>query len=84
MEKMSNMDEMVSALADGELHGDAFAHAVDALAIDPGARESWHAYHLVGDVLRSAELASPCTLRTLAQSASSSSARIIGRPVCTP
>ena len=59
MEKMSNMDEMVSALADGELHGDAFAHAVDALAIDPGARESWHAYHLVGDVLRSAELASP-------------------------
>ncbi len=59
MEKMSNMDEMVSALADGELHGDAFAHAVDALATDAGARESWHAYHLVGDVLRSAELASP-------------------------
>lgn len=59
MEKMSNMDEMVSALADGELHGDAFARAVDALATDTGARESWHAYHLVGDVLRSAELASP-------------------------
>lgn len=59
MEKMSNMDEMVSALADGELHGDAFARAMDALATDAGARESWHAYHLVGDVLRSAELASP-------------------------
>ncbi len=59
MEKMSNMDEMVSALADGELHGEAFARAVDTLATDTAARESWHAYHLVGDVLRSAELASP-------------------------
>jgi sigma-E factor negative regulatory protein RseA len=59
MEKMSNMDEMVSALADGELHGEAFARAVEALAADASARESWHAYHLVGDVLRSAELASP-------------------------
>ena len=59
MEKMSNMDEMVSALADGELQGDAFARAVDSLATDAGAREAWHAYHLVGDVLRSAELASP-------------------------
>ncbi len=59
MEKMSNMDEMVSALADGELHGEAFARAMDALATDAHARESWHAYHLVGDVLRSAELASP-------------------------
>jgi sigma-E factor negative regulatory protein RseA len=59
MEKMSNMDETVSALADGELQGEAFARAVDALAADAAARESWHAYHLVGDVLRSAELASP-------------------------
>lgn len=59
MEKMSNMDEMVSALADGELHGEAFARAMDALATDARARESWHVYHLVGDVLRSAELASP-------------------------
>lgn len=58
MKKMSNMDEMVSALADGELHGDGFARALDVLATDAGARESWHAYHLVGDVLRSAELAS--------------------------
>ncbi len=58
MEKMSNMDELVSALADGELHGDAFARAVDVLATDAGARESWQAYHLVGDVLRSTDLAS--------------------------
>jgi len=59
MEKMSNMHETVSALADGELHGEAFARAVDALAADEAARQAWHAYHLVGDVLRSAELASP-------------------------
>lgn len=57
MDKMSNMDEMVSALADGELHGEAFALAVDAVAGDADARASWHAYHLVGDVLRSPELA---------------------------
>lgn len=59
MQEMSNTNEMVSALADGELQGDAFARAMDVLATDAGARESWHAYHLVGDVLRSAELASP-------------------------
>lgn len=59
MEKMSNMDEMVSALADGELLGEAFARAVNAVACDADARASWHAYHLVGDVLRSPELAAP-------------------------
>jgi len=59
MEKILNMDEMVSALADGELHGEEFARAVQAVAGDAGARASWHAYHLVGDVLRSPELASP-------------------------
>lgn len=59
MQTMSNTNEMVSALADGELQGDAFARAMDVLATDAAARESWHAYHLVGDVLRSVELASP-------------------------
>lgn len=59
MEKMSNMHEMVSALADGELRGGEFAHAVEAVCADEAARQSWHAYHLVGDVLRSSELASP-------------------------
>ncbi len=58
MEQMSNMNEMVSALADGELQGEAFGAAMDVLADEGDARESWHAYHLVGDVLRSAELAS--------------------------
>lgn len=58
MDKMANLDEMVSALADGRLKGDEFARTVDALASDSHARASWQAYHLVGDVLRSAELAS--------------------------
>jgi sigma-E factor negative regulatory protein RseA len=48
--------EMVSALADGELRGDAFARAVEAAAGDNDARAAWHAYHLIGDVLRSGEL----------------------------
>jgi sigma-E factor negative regulatory protein RseA len=47
--------EMVSALADGELRGDAFARAVDVAASDGDARDAWHAYHLIGDVLRSGE-----------------------------
>jgi len=47
--------EMVSALADGELRGDAFARAVDVAASDTDARHAWHTYHLIGDVLRSGE-----------------------------
>lgn len=47
--------ELVSALADGELRGDAFAQAVGLAAGD--GRPTWALYHLVGDVLRSPELA---------------------------
>jgi sigma-E factor negative regulatory protein RseA len=47
--------EMVSALADGELRGDAFARAVEVAARDTHARQAWHTYHLIGDVLRSGE-----------------------------
>ena len=49
--------EQMSALADGQLHGSEFADAVEAATHDADARESWHLYHLVGDVLRSSELA---------------------------
>ena len=49
--------EMISALADGQLAGAAFAHGVELAASDAVAREAWHAYHLIGDVLRSGELA---------------------------
>lgn len=57
MDKFSHPDEWISALADGQLGGEAFAHAV-AQACAPGsARAAWHTYHVIGDVLRSGELA---------------------------
>ena len=56
---MDDMDkrEMVSALADGQLAGDAFAQCVELAGADPAARDAWHTYHLIGDVLRSSDLA---------------------------
>lgn len=49
-----NMDdqELISALADGHLRGEAFARGVRAAAADARAREAWCTYHLVGEVLR--------------------------------
>ncbi|AMO22105.1 hypothetical protein UC35_03435 [Ramlibacter tataouinensis] len=49
--------ELISDMADGRLEGDAFTRGVELAASDPTAREAWHAYHLIGDVLRSSELA---------------------------
>ncbi|HSH90858.1 MAG TPA: sigma-E factor negative regulatory protein [Ramlibacter sp.] len=49
--------EIISALADGQLQGDEFAHGVALAAGDAAAREAWHTYHLIGDVLRSGEIA---------------------------
>ena len=45
----------LSAAADGQV--DALGTACLAWRNDPGARATWHAYHLIGDVLRSRELA---------------------------
>ena len=56
MEQMQTQ-ELISALADGQLHGEAFARGVELAASDPAARKAWQAYHLIGDVLRSGELA---------------------------
>jgi sigma-E factor negative regulatory protein RseA len=50
MDKMDNQ-ELISALADGQLQGEAFAVGVQAAAGAQG-REAWCAYHLVGEVLR--------------------------------
>ena len=47
----------LSAAADGQ--ADALGTACLAWRNDPSARASWHAYHLIGDVLRSRELATP-------------------------
>lgn len=56
MEQMQTR-ELISALADGQLRGEAFARGIEAAATDPAAREAWHTYHLIGDVLRSGEMA---------------------------
>jgi sigma-E factor negative regulatory protein RseA len=56
MKQVAQMDgEQVSALADGQLRGEEFARTVTWLVNDEQARLNWHAYHLVGDVLRSGE-----------------------------
>jgi sigma-E factor negative regulatory protein RseA len=47
----------VSDLADGRLDGDELVGACGDWAIDAEARRTWHAYHLIGDVLRSEDLA---------------------------
>jgi len=57
MDKME-IQEMVSALADGQLRGDALDRGIQAVATDPQARLAWQNYHLIGDVLRS------CSSRT--------------------
>ena len=55
MQQTGTNAQRVSALADGELFGDEFAAAVDWLGRDEHAKLTWHAYHLVGDVLRAGE-----------------------------
>lgn len=49
--------EQLSALADGELGDTAVAQACAHWRIDAVSRQSWHAFHLIGDVLRSEDLA---------------------------
>ncbi|MGY4830567.1 sigma-E factor negative regulatory protein [Sphaerotilaceae bacterium SBD11-9] len=51
------MDDL-SALMDGELEASAVSRACGQWREDDEARANWHAYHLIGDVLRSDDLAS--------------------------
>lgn len=44
--------EAISALTDGQLSGEELAQTLDLLRSDDAAVETWHGYHLVGDVLR--------------------------------
>ena len=50
--------ERLSALVDGELDPDAATRACAHWRESGGSRASWHAYQLIGDVLRSDDLAS--------------------------
>jgi sigma-E factor negative regulatory protein RseA len=56
-EHANNPQDALSALADGQLRGAAFAQAVERVEQDANAHATWHAYHVVGDVLRSGDLA---------------------------
>ncbi len=49
--------ERVSALADGQLRGVDFARTVEMMGAGTELRADWHRYHVIGDVLRSTELA---------------------------
>ena len=57
MNKIPHDFDRLSALADGALHGDEFGQTVDWLTRDAEAQTQWHAYHVIGDVLRSPDLA---------------------------
>jgi sigma-E factor negative regulatory protein RseA len=52
------MRQTLSALMDGRVDQDTADSAFVAWRTQSHARECWHAYHLIGDVLRSDELAS--------------------------
>lgn len=56
---VSGGDEQLSALVDGELPAEDVRRACAAWRGDALARRSWHAYQLIGDVMRSDDLASP-------------------------
>jgi sigma-E factor negative regulatory protein RseA len=53
----SSSRRILSALADGDATDSEAARAFQAWRDDPDARASWHAYQLIGDVLRSEDLA---------------------------
>lgn len=49
--------EILSALADGQAHSDEVARACGAWRNQPEARATWHAYHLIGEAMRSPDQA---------------------------
>ena len=52
-------NEDLSALMDGETTADESARVSARWQDDSHTRSTWHAYHLIGDVLRSEDLSSP-------------------------
>lgn len=50
--------QLISSLADGELHERELEDGCTRWRQDEAARRTWHAYHLIGDVMRSEDLAS--------------------------
>jgi sigma-E factor negative regulatory protein RseA len=58
MEKVYSIaNERVCDLVDGRVQDGECAQVIEALLSDDQAAQTWHTYHVIGDVLRSAELA---------------------------
>ena len=55
MQKADEDNELISALADGQLRGEEFARTVEWVGEAKEAQSTWHAYHVLGDVLRAGE-----------------------------
>jgi sigma-E factor negative regulatory protein RseA len=55
------LEEQLSAFADGELAPEALTQLLADLSHEDTLRENWYAYHVVGDVLRSTDLAPSAT-----------------------
>lgn len=55
MQEAVNNRELLSALVDGELQGEVFARTVEWTGDAEEARLTWHAYQVVGSVLRSGD-----------------------------
>jgi sigma-E factor negative regulatory protein RseA len=55
------LEEQLSAFADGELAPEALTQLLADISREDTLRENWHAYHVVGDVLRSTDLAPRAT-----------------------
>lgn len=53
MTSLTSVPELMSALADGQLHDDELARAWQLLEQSDDAVVSWSHFHLIGDVLRS-------------------------------
>lgn len=56
-DKVLVLREQLSALADGELGGDELARLMAEPVMGDDIQATWHAYQLIGDVLRSGEQA---------------------------
>ena len=57
MDNEMDNQELISALADGQLQGEALARGVQAATCDAHARQAWCSYHVVGEVLRTGRAA---------------------------
>lgn len=65
-EGLLNQQEQLSAMVDGELQGEEFQQAL-RWATQAEGQSAWQLYHLVGDVLRSSDLARPANPDFLAR-----------------